>query len=59
MAQLLDEEIHDYRDLELLIDYLPAELESAGEKEYGDPTVMSPEALQAWIQQRKREESEK
>lgn len=56
MGQLLDEEIHDYRDLELLIDHLPAELEKAGEKEYGDPAVMSPAALQAWIQQRKREE---
>lgn len=55
MAQLLDEEIHDYRDLELLIDHLPAELEKAGEEDYGDPTMMSPEALQAWIQQRKRE----
>ncbi|MCB0034088.1 MAG: hypothetical protein KDE51_08720 [Anaerolineales bacterium] len=56
MAKVLDEEIHDYRDLELLIDHLPAELEKAGEKEYGDPAVMSPAALQLWIQQRKREE---
>lgn len=58
MAQLLDEEIHDYRDLELLIDHLPDELIKAGEKDYGNPEVMSPAALQAWIQQRKREKAE-
>lgn len=58
MAQVLDKEIHDYKDLELLIDHLPAELESAGEADYGNPEVMTPEALQAWIQQRKQEDAQ-
>jgi hypothetical protein len=53
MARVLDEEIDDHRDLELLIDHLPPELEDAADKQLGDPAVMSPAALQAWIQQRK------
>ena len=53
MARVLDEEIHDYRDLELLINHLPAELEAATDAQLGDPAVMSPHALQAWIQERK------
>ena len=57
MARVLDEEIHDYRDLDLLINHLPPELERATDKDLGDPAVMSPEALQAWIQKRKAEEA--
>jgi len=53
MARVLDEEIHDYHDLDLIINHLPDELLEAGEQDYGDPAVMSPEAMQAWIQQRK------
>ena len=57
MARVLDEEIHDYRDLDLLINHLPQELENATDAQLGDPAVMSPQALQLWIQQRKAEES--
>jgi hypothetical protein len=53
MVRVLDEEIHDYRDLELLINHLPPELENATDKDFGDPAVMSPAALQAWIRERK------
>lgn len=53
MAQVLEEEIRDYRDLELIIDHLPPELETAGEQDYGNPAVMSPAQMQAWIQARK------
>ena len=53
MARVLDEEIHDYRDLELLINHLPAELEAATDAQLGDPAVMSPQVLQGWIQKRK------
>lgn len=56
MARVLDEEIHSHKDLELLIDHLPAELEDAGQADFGNPSVMSPAAMQTWIQQRKREE---
>lgn len=56
MVRVLDEEIHDYRDLELLINHLPPELENATDAQLGDPDVMSPEALQKWIQERKRSE---
>ena len=55
MARVLDEEIHSHKDLELLINHLPAELENAGQSDFGNPDVMSPAAMQAWIQQRKRE----
>ncbi len=54
MVRVLDEEIHDYRDLELLINHLPPELEKATDAQLGDPAVMSPEALQRWIQERKQ-----
>ena len=53
MVRVLDEEIHDYRDLELLINHLPPELENATDAQLGDPAVMSPSALQKWIQERK------
>ncbi|VAW33554.1 hypothetical protein MNBD_CHLOROFLEXI01-2687 [hydrothermal vent metagenome] len=53
MVRVLDEEIYDYRDLELLINHLPPELENATDKDFGDPAVMSPAALQAWIRERK------
>jgi len=52
MGAVLREEIKDYRDLEKIIDHLPAELEQAGEKDYGDPAVMSPEALREWLRDR-------
>ncbi len=56
MVRVLDEEIHDYRDLELLINHLPPELENATDAQLGDPAIMSPSALQKWIRQRKRSE---
>ena len=55
MARVIDEEIHSYRDLELLIDHLPPELAQADAADLGRPAILSPQALQAWIQERKRE----
>jgi len=37
----------------LLIHHLPPELENAEPSTLGDPAILSPEALQAWIQKRK------
>ena len=51
MIAVLEEEIADYRDLEKVIDCLPAELEQAGESDFGDPEVMSPEALRGWLKE--------
>ncbi len=59
MARVLDEEIHSSADLDLLINHLPPELESATDKDLGNPAIMSPEAVQAWIQQRKADEEKK
>ncbi len=56
MASVLDEEIHSSVDLEILIDHLPPELVDATDHDLGNPDVMSPEAVQAWIQKRKAEE---
>jgi hypothetical protein len=53
MARVIDEEIRDYRDLELIINHLPPELAKAAEADYGNPELMSPAAMQAWIRQRK------
>lgn len=55
MARVIDEEIHSYRDLELLIDHLPPELAQADAADLGNPALMSPQALQHWIQGRKQE----
>jgi glycosyltransferase involved in cell wall biosynthesis len=53
MAAVIDAEIADYRDLELIINHLPPELEEAGEADYGNPEILSARAFQAWVQQRK------
>lgn len=52
MADVLRDEIRDYRDLEKLIDYVPSELENAGEHDFGNPAVMSAAALRDWIRER-------
>ena len=51
MARVLKEEIRSSADLDILIHQLPPELENADVGALGDPAVMSPEAVQAWIQQ--------
>ena len=56
MARVLDEEIHSADDLDLLINHLPPELETASMADLGNPEVMAPAAVQAWIQERKRAE---
>jgi len=53
MARVLDEEIHSSEDLDLLINHLPPELEDATDAQIGLPQVMSPEAMQRWIQARR------
>jgi hypothetical protein len=55
MARVLDEEINSSDDLDLLIHHLPPELKDADAGALGDPAVLSPEALQAWIRERKKE----
>jgi hypothetical protein len=55
MARVLDEEINSSTDLDLLLHHLPPELENADARGLGDPAVLSPEALQLWIQKRKHE----
>lgn len=50
MAAVLDAEIESYRDLEILLDEVPPQLENATDKQLGDPSVMSPAEVKAWIQ---------
>ena len=49
MTALIQNEIRDHRDLERIIDLLPPELEGAAESDYGNPELMSPEALRQWL----------
>ena len=51
MISVLEEEIDGYQDLEVVIDLLPPELESAGETDFGNPETMSPGALRRWLRQ--------
>ena len=53
MARVLDKEIQSSADLDAIIHHLPPELADAKPELLGDPAVMSPEALQLWIQERK------
>ena len=53
MARVLDEEIHDHRDLEALIDHLPPELETASDEQLGDADLMSADRMREWIRERK------
>jgi hypothetical protein len=54
MALVLDQEIESYKDLEILLDSLPPQLENATDAQLGDPGVMSPSEVRAWIQERKQ-----
>ena len=49
MAAVLDEEIHSAADLDLLINHCPVELQKAGDEDLGNPAIMSPGAVRAWI----------
>ena len=49
MGEVLREQIKDYRDLEKVIDHLPPELEAAGEEDFGNPAVMSADAMRSWL----------
>jgi len=55
MARVLEAEIHSSADLDILIHHLPPELIDADASALGDPALMSPEAVQAWIQKLKAE----
>lgn len=55
MADVIEQEIKDYRDLEQIIDLLPPELETAGEADFGKAEIMSPSALRSWLQAVKAE----
>ena len=55
MARILDEEIQSSADLDILIHRLPPELMNVDAGDLGDPALMSPKAVQAWIQQLKAE----
>jgi len=52
MGAVLREEIKDYHDLEKVIDHLPPELEAAGEEDFGNPAVMSADAMRSWLRAR-------
>lgn len=49
MIEVLEEEIAGSADLDLIIDRLPNELETAGEADFGNPEVMSPEEMRVWL----------
>ena len=55
MARVLDEEIQSSADLDILIHHLPPELVNVDAGLLGNPAVMSPKAVQEWIQQLKDE----
>ena len=53
MAKILMEQINSSHDLDLLINDLPEELVDVEDKELGNPEIMSPKAVEAWIKSQK------
>lgn len=53
MARVLVEEIQSSKDLDILINHLPPQLEQTQADQLGDSSVMSPFEVQAWIRARK------
>ncbi|EAR01650.1 glycosyltransferase [Maribacter sp. HTCC2170] len=53
MAKVVMEQIESHHDLELLINHLPEELIDVEDKDLGDPSIMSPQAMEEWIITRK------
>jgi glycosyltransferase involved in cell wall biosynthesis len=49
MATVLKEEIKSSKDLDLLINVLPKELETTSDTDLGNPEIMSPKQVQDWI----------
>lgn len=56
MANVLETEIQSSKDLDILINYLPPELENALDSDLGNPETMSPDKVKNWIRKRKKEE---
>ena len=55
MAGVIDDHIDSSKDLDVLINHLPRELEAVADNRLGDPAVMSPAAMAAWIVAKKEE----
>lgn len=53
MARIVMEQIDTHHDLDLLINDLPDELVDAEDKDLGNPEIMSPQAMEAWIKMMK------
>ena len=53
IASIVMEQIDSHHDLELLINALPDELVEAEDKDLGNPEIMSPQAMEAWIVSKK------
>jgi hypothetical protein len=55
MARVLETQIRSSKDLDLLIDHLPPQLENVNDKDLGNPAVMDPQEIERWILVRKQE----
>lgn len=55
MSAVLNRQIKSSKDLDALINDLPAQLDSASDAELGDPSIMSPGELEDWIIQIKQQ----
>ena len=54
MAEVIDREIKSSKDLDLIIDKLPPQLENVADKDLGNPEVMSPKEFEEWVIEAKR-----
>jgi hypothetical protein len=53
MAKIVMEQIGSHHDLDLLINDLPEELVDVEDKDLGNPEIMSPKKMEAWIKSQK------
>jgi glycosyltransferase involved in cell wall biosynthesis len=49
MAEVIDRQVQSSKDLDLIIDKLPPQLENVADKDLGNPEIMSPAEFEAWV----------
>ncbi|OAN13805.1 glycosyltransferase [Photobacterium jeanii] len=54
MADIFDQQVGSHEDLEAIINDLPPELVDATDADLGDPQLMSPKAVRAWLVEMKQ-----
>ncbi|MBY5944039.1 glycosyltransferase [Photobacterium rosenbergii] len=58
MVRIFEEHIHSHKDLELIIDTLPEQLQDIKDSDIGDPLIFAPREIELWLMEQKQAEVE-